>query len=438
MRVSLRYGASELTVDVPRTRVAARLDVDSLASRRASSSSTAAWCERAFAELAAQDFEREIRDRRLAVLLSDATRSEPRGKILPHWFGKLSGARAVDLFLCTGTHDPRTADNRALLEALEGWSSALDAPSRIHLHDARKGDFTRFGTTSRGTPVEICSNLHQADVFLCLSDLKTHYFAGYSNPVKFIVPGLASFETARRNHSLALERGATFGRHPWHPDPRRRTNPVAEDMVEAFERFVGGRPHFSLCMQSGHDELLWAGGGRTPEVAGRGMRVVDETAVVTVEPARFLVVSAGGRPLDESLYTAQRALELTREGVHEGGEVCLLAECRNGIGPPSARENFFERLARPLPEVLSSFSREEYVMYSHKAWKFADYLSRLACVHLVSSLGEDEVRSIHLEPISSDPAAGLQALVDAWCARARPEDRILFCDDASKLALLAR
>ena len=116
-----------------------------------------------------------------------------------------------------------------------------------------------------------------------------------------------------------------------------------------------------------------------------------------------------------------------------GGEVLLLAECRNGIGPPSARRNFFERLQAPLDEVLAGLE-SEYVLYSHKAWKFADYLSAVERVSLVSALPPDEVRSIHLEPVTPE---GVRAVLDRWKREAGPDDRVLAVDDASKLQLLA-
>ena len=193
----------------------------------------------------------------------------------------------------------------------------------------------------------------------------------------------------RANHAWALAEGATAGCHPWHPDPARRSNPLAEDLVEAFERAVGGRRHAALCTVtargSAGPRLLWCGGGATAEVAGRAFRAADALAGRAVDPVRFLVVSAGGHPFDESLYTSQRALELSRAALAPGGEVLFLSECKNGIGPAGARAGFFDRLARPLDEVLAGFGGE-YELFSHKAYKFATYLSAASAVHVTSRL----------------------------------------------------
>ena len=309
---------------------------------------------------------------------------------------------------------------------LEGFAP----PTRVRVHDARRDVHTDLGRTARDTSIQIQAEALECDAFLVVADMKHHYFAGFSNPSKYFVPGLAALETARGNHSLALEDEAVFGRHPWHPDPARRSNPLAEDLVEAFDRAVGDRPHFALVMVSGGGRILWAGGGPSAEVSGRGMQAVDRLGSLTLPASRFLVVGAGGAPYDESLYTAQRALELSQDAVVPGGEVLFLASCSNGIGPPGARENFFEPLTRPL-DSIGTVRREDYVLYSHKPVKFARLLRRLSSVSMVSALPPEEVRDIHMHPVADG-----QAVIDDWVERAGPDDRIGFLDDASKLGVL--
>ena len=116
-------------------------------------------------------------------------------------------------------------------------------------------------------------------MFLVLSEMKHHYFAGYSQPLKFIVPGLASLRTACANHAWALDERARAGRHPWHPDPTRRDNPLAEDLVEASELFFGSRPAFAFVSLASPPSLAWASGGRLKPVTKAGIARVDEFAV---------------------------------------------------------------------------------------------------------------------------------------------------------------
>src|SRR5262249_27484411 len=247
----------------------------------------------------------------VGVLLDDATRSEPHLLELAAVLDLLADAAAgrATVFVCTGTHDGRMPENAELLGALNRAVAAARFPkAEVVMHDCR-GPLDDVGRTSRGTRLFVNAKARDVDVFLAVSDMKNHYFAGYSNPVKGLLPGICGFETARGNHALALDPKATFGHHPWHRDPTRRGQPLAEDMVEAAARILDSRPALSPCLFTrSREEILWAQAGPMSQVAGAGMTFVDRATSVTVVPALRVVVSAGGHPLDESLYTAQRAL----------------------------------------------------------------------------------------------------------------------------------
>ena len=432
MRVSIKYGVDRIPLQVPEDCFAGRWGMESASGAdTAMHDGDAPAVRRAVNELGAAGFASAIAGRTVGLLLADGTRKWSPEELVPPLFATLRGARRVIAFLATGTHDTESPENlRLARRVLEVLDPALPAVE-LEVNDCRKSPHRPLGITSRGTRVEVHERAGDCDAFLTLADMKNHYFAGYSNAVKYLVPGIASLESIRGNHSLALEEASRFGRHPWHPDPSRRTNPLAEDLLEAFELVVGDRPHFALALVTTDRGILWAGGGTTEEVTRRGIEVVDRTAGLVLEPQRFLVVSPGGQPHDESLYTAQRALELSSAALRPGGEVLLLARCGNGIGPPGAREHFYEPLTRPLGEIAVT-DRSEYRLYGHKPVKFARYIEGLAAVHMHSVLPADEVRRIHMLP-APDP----QALLDRWVEAAGPGDRVAFLDDASKLAIHA-
>lgn len=428
MDVSLKYGDSRVDLRVPDARFAGHWHLGSAVA--AAGGGADPW-GRALGELGAAGFADAVRGRIVGLMVADGTRSWDPDLLLPGVLGALAAARGVRVVVCTGTHDPAIPETRTLVARIEAQLARTAVPAELIVHDARAQPHTDFGRTRLGTRVEILDRVGECEAFLVLADMKPHFFAGYSNPVKYFVPGVASRETARGNHSLVLEQGSTFGRHPWHPDPDRRRNPLAEDMVEALGRVLGPRPCFALVSFTAGDALLWAAGGEAREAAARGMVEVDRRAGLEIPAQRFLVVSPGGDPHDESFYTAQRALELSLAATRAGGEVLFLVRCPNGIGPPAARERFFEPLTRPLGEIVAA-PRDEYVLYSHKPVKFARYLERLAALHVLSELPDEEIRRVHMHPVA-DP----QGILDRWVAAAAPGEGIGFLDDASKLAVRA-
>ena len=401
------------------------------AAARASEEQDRADLSTALDELRAAGLPAAVEGRRLGLLLADGTREwDPDALLLP-LAPLVRSAAAIDALLCTGTHDPRSPENRAMAARVAAALAEAGLAGEVRVADCRNDEYRRLGTTSRGTPIDVHEALLRAEVTLALADMKPHYFAGYSNPVKYYVPGLASAETARANHSLALEAGAEAGRHPWHPEPANRQNPLAADMVEAFDLITRDSPSFALVLSTAGARVLWAAGGTTAAAAARGMAAVDRRSAVDQAPARFAVISPGGSPHDESLYTAQRAVELSNAAVEDGGEVLFLARCPNGIGPPGARENFFEPLARPLEEVRAP-ARQDYVLYGHKPVKLARILRRLGALWILSELEGAAVERVHMRP-----AAAAQAVLDRWERIARPADRVVFIDDASKLVVRA-
>lgn len=370
--------------------------------------------------------------RRVMVLVPDGTRAKPPRELIGPLFRALRSTRTLSVAIATGSHSAATEANRNIGHAMREAARAGGAPlPHVTAHDCRTDPFSGHGTTSRGTPILFSDVLDTADMFVVIADVKHHYFAGYSNPLKFFLPGMAAFEAIEANHRLALEADSTYGRHPFHPDLDRRTNPLAEDMAEAFEKFARGRPAFALVTVTAGGRAVHAEVGPLRDVSARAFAVSDQVASFPVPRSSYLVVSAGGAPQDATLYLAQRAIELTKVAALDGAEILLLAECGQGIADgDTARENFYDELTRPLPEVIERI-RRGYRLYQHKAYKFAELLTRIASLHLTSRLVDDAVRAIHLVP-ANDP----QALVDSWIAR-DSSARIAFFDEANRLSVRA-
>ncbi len=374
-------------------------------------------------------FRDAVAGKRVCVLVDDGTRDEPLIDVLPRVCGVLLQAASVQFLICTGTHTAATPKNEQIRREIEkaGRDAGLTVV-RIHTHDCQADAFIDIGRTSRGTQVLANAFAEEADAFLVVADVKVHYFAGYSNPVKNFVPGICAFRTVEQNHSLALLDESTHGAHPWHLNPDQRNNPLAEDMIEGMDLIARSRPVYALVMLSAGRRLIWARFGPVQDVSAESFAVTDERNIQTVAPASHLVVSPGGQSDDEDLYIAQRALELNRAAVSDGGEVLFLAACPNGIGEPQTLANFYDRLTAPLDEVIQSIQKD-YVLYSHKPYKFAVLIRRLRRIWMHTQIPDDLVEAAHLYP-AHDP----QAVVDGWLAE-QPNAKIIVIDGANKVAL---
>lgn len=378
-----------------------------------------------------EHFKEEIAGKRLCVLLDDGTRDNPFEDIFNPLFGALRNCTFVRFLICTGTHDPDTPENQKIIEQIEQTAEQQGiAEFEIHAHDCERDRFVDAGTTSRGTRVLYNALVDDADVLLTLSDVKVHYFAGYSNSVKNFVPGICAFETAEHNHRLALDEKSTFGLHPWHPDESRRGNPLAEDQRDATRLIVKDRAVYTLTTITTSRQVRWARFGPVESVTAEAFGAVDQKNTHTVTPCGRLIVSPGGLPNDVDLYIAQRALELTKNAVIDNGEVLFLAACPNGIGEKKTMENFYNRLILPIDEVLQSI-QSEYKLYSHKPYKFAQMIRRLRRIWMHSEIPDNLVGAAHLYS-THEP----QVVVDGWLTE-QPDVKITVVDGANKIALYA-
>jgi nickel-dependent lactate racemase len=384
---------------------------------------------RALATESIESFRTLVHGRNLLILTADATRDMPLADILPNLLPQLAGCRSVRFLMCTGTHSPDAPQNRKLAEQIQQLATACGLPdSTVAMHDCNSPDLIDAGSTAFGTPIRYNPLLRDADAFFVLSDIKCHYFAGYSNPVKYFIPGACAFATAEKNHSLAMDDRSTYGVHPWHRDLARRDNPLAADQLAAMTRIVGDRPVFALTTVSSSGRIQFAAFGPAAQASANAFDFADQHNAHFVEPTDRLIVSCGGLPNDIDLYIAQRALELTQCAVADGGEILFLAACPGGIGEPHTLEEFYHRLTQPLDAILASADRP-YRLFAHKPVKFARMIRRLRRIWMHTHIPAEQIAAAHL--FASDNP---QTVVDGWLAE-DPAVRITVVDGANKLAL---
>ena len=426
MEVDVTYGEGWISLDIPEKNLVGEIEPKP----SDSSSDVLHGINKALDSPIGPRLSELVEGKSVCVLVEDHTREAPHREMVEGIVPRLAGADRVQFIITTGSHEVNHPGNLEIVDMIRSTAIQSLSDFSVLINDCQSDDTVDLGRTSRGTPVIVSSAAVGHDVYVSCSDMKAHYFAGYSNVVKNFLPGVCAFSTIEANHSWALNPKSTFGVHPFHPDESRRDNPLADDMREAMEMIARDAEIFLIALVTERRRLVWAGAGEHEPVTTEGIKVLDDIASFTVKPVTRIVVSPGGYPQDKSLYHAQRAIELTKNAVADGGEILFLAECRDGVAPDLAIENFYNRLTAPLGDVIESISGK-YHLYEHKAFKFAELLQRVSKVKIYTELDEATTKSVHLEKVA-DP----QKVIDDWIA----EDasvKILVLDKGNKIAVYA-
>lgn len=425
MEISISYGEGKVDLSIPESNFAGIIKPKQLEPK----SDLLGELKRVLDNPQGPNLTELTKSKSVCVLVEDHTRDEPHLELVTSIVPRLKRASRVQFIITTGSHEVDHPDNLEIVNMIRKAAEGSKLSNfDVIIHDCFAEDLINLGKTSRGTPVWANSAAVGHDVYVSLSDMKAHYFAGYSNVVKNFLPGVCGFDTIEANHSMALHPQSTFGIHPYHPDEKRRDNPLADDMREGMEMIAGKGTVFLLAVVTDGGKLIWAGAGKPEPVTAGAMKILDESSSFTVTPQARIIVSPGGYPQDKSLYHAQRAIELTKNAVLDYGEILFLAQCKDGVAPKSAIENFYNKLTLPLVDVIASIGGK-YHLYEHKAFKFAELLMKVARIKMYTDLDAETVEGVHMEKVS-DP----QAVVDDWIAE-DPNVKILVLDKGNKIAV---
>lgn len=340
----------------------------------------------------------------IAIITSDITRPMPTYKVMPALLDELYAGGAdpkdITLVFALGSHRNHTEAEQRKLAGERAWNE-------IKCVDSDPNDCVHYGTTSRGTPVDITRVVAEADRRICLGNIEYHYFAGYSGGAKAIMPGVSTRAAIQANHSRMVLPEAKAG--------ALETNPLRMDIEEAGA--MVGIDFIVNVVLSEHKEILRAVAGDAVKAHREGCRFLDRLYRKELgEPADIVLVSQGGAPKDLNLYQTQKALDNAKHAVKDGGVIILIGSCREGLG-----EKTFEQWMTEAPTAHSLIERigREFKLGGHKAAAIAMVLER-AEVDLVSELDDDFVRSIFLEPYQS-----AQAALDHAFSKLGPDAKVL-------------
>lgn len=254
---------------------------------------------------------------RITLIVSDATRDEPRAAFVAALRPHLPPGAEITLAIATGTHGP------ARIAAL-GLPPDLLASARLVNHDGhRADDLVELGTTGRGTPVRVHRSVVETDLVIATGCLRPHYFAGFGAGSKAIFPGLGEAAAIRTNHALKSLAGSRAGVVDG--------NPCRADLAEAFS--LVRAPSFLLNGVCGPDGGVHAAVAGSVDAAFRaGVEQACPWFTVRAPRAR-VVIASDVLPVTASLYQAAKIAAAAAPFLADEGLLVLVAECPDGIGP---------------------------------------------------------------------------------------------------------
>lgn len=328
------------------------------------------------------------------IVVSDATRATASAQIVNLLARRLiqigiSPARIAVIF-ATGIHRPVTEQ-----EKIELLTPFIVQRLEILEHDAYDpAKLTSFGKTASGIEIELSSALREYSRVIVVGGVNFHYFAGFTGGRKSICPGLASADTIKRTHMLALE-FSTGGRKAGVGAGLLDGNAVHEE-CERIAQFVG--PAFSvntIVNQQKRAVKLFCGDWRLAHRAACE-HYLAENSVEISEKRDVVVASCGGFPYDINLIQAHKALDTASYACKDGGTIVLLAECGDGLGRSDFMKWFDSSDSRALAERL----RNEYEVNGQTAWALLTKAERYR-VCLISQLPDEQVKRMRMTPARS-------------------------------------
>lgn len=369
-KIQIPYGTKQIDLEIEGAEL---LDVEEVDSRRTATSENMAVIRDALRKPLGTKRLQEIvatkNPKSIVIVVDDHTRDTPTEKMLDALSEEIGESQKdnITLLVACGTHSPPKEED---LKRILGKYFNLYT---LKVHDCDAENLVYVGTTRRGTPIRLNRNYVEADIKILTGDITLHYYAGFGGGRKSILPGISARETIKKNHALLVDEHARTA--------NLELNPVHLDMSEAA---AFAPPDFVLnIVASGTGNVVDAYAGDLHEALHKGVEVAkDLFCRETHELFDILVVSAGGFPKDRDLYQATKAIENCYRAVVPGGELILVAECRDGIG-----DTYFERWMNDYAtyEEAEEAIRTNFVLGGHKAYYIRKVMKRLG-LSIVSEL----------------------------------------------------
>ena len=343
MHISIPYGRTHLTADIPQEQITAVLR-----SRLESYVPAMGQTELVEAALASpigsETLEKLAEGKQNIVLIaSDHTRPVPSKVLVPPMLKAIRQGNpnaSITILIATGCHRGTTKD-----ELIEKFGPEIVARENIVIHDcADENNMVTIGTLPSGGTLRINRVAAEADLLISEGFIEPHFFAGFSGGRKSVLPGIAAKETVYWNHN------AEFIASPFARTGILEGNPIHRDMIyaarEAKLAFI-----CNVVINAKH-EVVGAFAGDCEQAHVAGTEFLKGLCQCLKAPADIVITSNNGYPLDQNIYQAVKGMTAGEATCSEDGVIIMVAACNDGHGGASFMETIAQN--RTAAEILAS------------------------------------------------------------------------------------
>ena len=292
----------------------------------------------------------------IVIIVNDATRNTRTDLVLsllkPYIFNL-----QFTVLIATGTHPSPTDDEMMKILGTElEWIKPY-----VKIHDSSNDAMIYCGKTSFNNEILLNNIITGKDAIITINSVEPHYFAGFTGGRKSIVPGIASYQTIEKNHSLAMCKNAIIC--------RLEGNPVNKDFEEAVSFLT--QPIFSIqLVQNAKNEMIDLFCGDLNESFKNATELAKNIYQIPIKTRYDVIIAEVESPFDETFYQAHKALENSKSVLNKKGIFILLACCKYGIGN--------SKFVTYLQQYCSNSNRlsENYRLGLHKSYKIFQFLQK--------------------------------------------------------------
>ncbi len=333
----------------------------------------------------------------VCVIIPDITRGWQTPNIyVPEIIEELSrgGIRDEDITIlsATGTHRSHTYD-----EVLELVGNDVAKRIKIHDHDCKNDDHVSLGTTTYGNEVFINKIAYDADRIVIAGGAIYHFLAGFGGGRKYILPGVASYDTVMRNHKLALNEGLGNGSNEEvRMGNKTEKNPINDDMMQAASMI---KIDFCLNIIADPEKgITHAFAGDYIESHNIACKMVEKIdGVLFNEKADIVIGSASGFPKDINLYQTSKTLFNMLEIVEDNGVIIIASECIENYGSKDTEfiiDNFTNMLDR------EKYLREHFTIGGYIGYKTVETAEKYTFI-LITEMTQEQFKNCSIKTVKS-------------------------------------